>query len=54
MLGRGGVGAHQQHLHAGALRKAGPHFCPFTTKESPSSTARVCRLARSEPAPGSE
>ena len=29
-------------------------FWPFTTKWSPSSTARVWRLARSEPALGSE
>jgi hypothetical protein len=29
-------------------------FCPFTTKWSPSSTARVRRLARSPPASGSE
>jgi hypothetical protein len=29
-------------------------FCPFTTKSSPSRRAFVCRLARSEPAPGSE
>jgi len=29
-------------------------FWPFTMKTSPSRTARVCRLARSEPAPGSE
>ncbi len=29
-------------------------FCPFSTKTSPSRTARVWRPARSEPAPGSE
>ena len=29
-------------------------FCPFTTKCSPSRTARVWRFARSEPAFGSE
>ena len=29
-------------------------FCPLTTRTSPSTTARVCRLARSEPAFGSE
>ena len=29
-------------------------FWPFTTQESPSSTARVLMAARSEPAPGSE
>ena len=29
-------------------------FCPFTTHSSPSRSARVCRLATSEPAPGSE
>ena len=29
-------------------------FCPFTTQSSPSSTASVRRLARSEPAFGSE
>src|SRR5579872_1177759 len=28
MLGSGGVGAHQQHLHAGALREAGPQLLP--------------------------
>ena len=28
-------------------------FEPFTTYSSPSSSARICRLARSEPAPGS-
>ena len=28
-------------------------FCPFTTHSSPSRSARVARLARSEPAPGS-
>ena len=29
-------------------------FCPLTVHTSPSRTARVDRLARSEPAPGSE
>ena len=29
-------------------------FWPLITKSSPSSTARVCSEARSEPAPGSE
>ncbi len=29
-------------------------FCPVTTQWSPSLTARVLRLARSEPASGSE
>ena len=29
-------------------------FWPFTTQPSPSRMARVCRLATSEPAPGSE
>ena len=28
-------------------------FCPFTTHSSPSRTARVWALARSEPEPGS-
>ena len=28
-------------------------FCPLTTQRSPSRTARVARLARSDPAPGS-
>ena len=28
-------------------------FCPVTTNSSPSRTARVARLARSDPAPGS-
>ena len=28
-------------------------FCPFTTNSSPSRSARVARLARSDPAPGS-
>jgi hypothetical protein len=29
-------------------------FCPVTTNSSPSRSARVCRPARSDPAPGSE
>jgi hypothetical protein len=29
-------------------------FWPFRTHSSPSRTARICRLATSEPAPGSE
>lgn len=29
-------------------------FCPLSTQPSPSRTALVCRLATSEPAPGSE
>ena len=29
-------------------------FCPVITHSSPSSAARVCTLARSLPAPGSE
>ena len=29
-------------------------FCPLSTHSSPSRSARICRLATSEPAPGSE
>ena len=54
VLRRVRVGAHVAEAHLGDPSRSDVHtFCPLMTKWSPSSTARVCRPARSEPAFGS-
>ena len=53
MLGRLGVGAGQQEDVVGVLRRVVHTFWPLTTHSSPSSSALVLRLARSQPASGS-
>ena len=47
------VGAGDEDAEAGELRAIVQIFWPLTTHSSPSRTARVPRLARSDPAPGS-
>ncbi len=53
-LGASGAVRQRTKHHAAVWARLVQIFCPVTTQASPSSTARVCTLARSEPALGSE